>query len=88
MTKQAKDSKVQARIDEDLKNNVKDVLNRLGLNMSAAIDIYFHQIVQTQGLPFSVTVKKPSQETKQALNESREHEGETFEVEEAIEMVE
>lgn len=47
-------SNIQIRIDEKLKNNVKEVLDSVGLDFSSAIKIYFHQIVDKNGIPFEI----------------------------------
>lgn len=45
-------STVQVRIDPKQKQAVKMILEKLGLDFSAAIQLYFHQILAQKGLPF------------------------------------
>ena len=47
---------VVAFIDPELKQEVKQVLNRLGIPMSAAVRMLFQQIAMREGLPFDVTI--------------------------------
>ncbi|WP_252177612.1 type II toxin-antitoxin system RelB/DinJ family antitoxin [Endozoicomonas sp. 4G] len=48
----AKETTVRARIDEALKEEAEEVLRKLGLTTSQAINIYFSQIALRKGLPF------------------------------------
>ncbi|KKP37536.1 MAG: hypothetical protein UR28_C0029G0018 [Candidatus Peregrinibacteria bacterium GW2011_GWF2_33_10] len=48
---------VQIRIDEKIKNQTKEILDGLGLDMSGAIKIYFQQIIINKGIPFKITEK-------------------------------
>jgi DNA-damage-inducible protein J len=42
------------RIDEDLKREAESLFNRIGLNMSSAINIFFRQTVGAQAIPFEL----------------------------------
>ena len=42
------------RIDEDIKRDAEIVFERIGLTMSAAINIFFRQAVRTQAIPFEL----------------------------------
>lgn len=46
-------SAVYARIDTNLKENAEDILSRLGISPSSAIQMLYSQIVLTRGLPFA-----------------------------------
>ena len=54
----AKTSSVFARVDTHIKEQAEAVLDRLGLSMSNAVDIFFRQVIIHQGLPFEVKLKK------------------------------
>lgn len=45
---------VQARIDAKVKKDTKRILDKLGLDFSSAINLYFRQITQKKGIPFRV----------------------------------
>jgi len=42
------------RIDEDLKKDAETLFNRIGLNMSSAINVFFRQAVGAQAIPFEL----------------------------------
>ncbi|WEB70554.1 type II toxin-antitoxin system RelB/DinJ family antitoxin [Aerococcus christensenii] len=47
-------STVTVRMDSKLKEDTREILDSLGLDFSAAINIYFKQINMKQGLPFEI----------------------------------
>lgn len=49
----ANTSAVYARIDTKLKENAEEILSRLGITPSSAIQMLYSQIVLREGLPFS-----------------------------------
>jgi addiction module RelB/DinJ family antitoxin len=49
---------INVRTDGELKARAQGVLNRLGMDMSTAINIYLVQIVEKGGIPMDLTVKK------------------------------
>jgi len=60
-----KTATITVKIDSQLKNNVEDILNRLGLNHSSVIQILYNQIELTNSLPFSVSIPdKPIKKKK------------------------
>ena len=42
------------RIDEDIKRDAETLFNKIGLNMSAAINVFFRQAVRSQAIPFEL----------------------------------
>jgi len=42
------------RIDEELKKEAENLFNRIGLNMSSAINVFFRQSVRAQAIPFEL----------------------------------
>ena len=58
---------VQARMEPELKNRAKEVLSALGLTESAAISLFYAQIINQQRIPFEL--KMPNAETRAALAE-------------------
>ena len=55
-----KTATITVKIDSQLKNNVEDILNRLGLNHSSVIQVLYNQIELTNSLPFSVSIPDKS----------------------------
>jgi addiction module RelB/DinJ family antitoxin len=56
-----KTATLNLRVNPVVKERAEDVLSRLGIPMSTAIDIYLNQISLTGGIPFSVTLPKAPQ---------------------------
>lgn len=61
------ETRINARIDKDLKAEAEQVLAQLGLNTTDLIKLTFRQLVMRQGLPFDVKI--PNDETVAALGE-------------------
>ena len=64
-------SVIQARIETELKENVEEALSSMGLTMSAAINIYFRQIVNQGKIPFDIAVAPKTNPKNVELCESR-----------------
>lgn len=65
---------IQVRIDEKTKKSAKKVLDSIGMDMSSAVKVYFHQIVETQGIPFRLLTENglTMQQEKEILKASKE----------------
>ena len=80
-------STIQVRIDEKTKKSAKKVLDSIGMDMSSAVKIYLHQIVESQGIPFRLLtangltmqqekeILQASEEAKRGINVSGPFEG-------------
>ena len=53
-----KTATLNLRVNPAVKQRAEDVLTRLGIPMSTAIDMYLNQISLTGGIPFAVTLPK------------------------------
>ena len=62
---------ISARVDPELKENVERIFNELGLTSSQAITLFYKQVELLQGLPFSVRLPIPNEETSKAIYEAR-----------------
>ena len=51
-----KTATLNLRVNPITKKLAEDVLSRLGIPMSTAVDIYLRQIILTGGIPFRVTL--------------------------------
>lgn len=51
-----KTATLNLRVNPTVKQRAEDVLARLGIPMSTAIDMYLNQISLTGGIPFAVTL--------------------------------
>ena len=47
-------SNLTIRIDESIKREAETLFNRIGMNMSVAINIFFRQAVREQSIPFEL----------------------------------
>ena len=61
----------QVRIDADIKKEATDLFEKLGLDMSGAVNLFLHQCVLRGGIPFAVEMPKYSQKTLEAFAEAR-----------------
>lgn len=69
-----KTATLNLRVNPTLKSDAESILTRLGIPMSTAVDMYLNQIVLVGGIPFSVTVPKPSADVDASqMNESQIH---------------
>ena len=53
-----KTATLNLRVNPVVKGRAEEVLSRLGIPMSTAIDMYLNQISLTGGIPFEVTLPK------------------------------
>ena len=63
-----KSATVRARIEPELKSKVEDIFHKLGLSTTEAITIFFKQVSQENGIPFSL--KLPNKETLQVFEKT------------------
>ena len=42
------------RIDEDIKREAENLFNKIGMNMSVAINMFFRQALREQAIPFEL----------------------------------
>lgn len=83
----AKDANLSIRVDKEVKEQAEEVLKRLGIPMSSAINIFLNQIILRQGLPFDVKISDPifienltEKELIEMLEEAKKDEGIPFEI--------
>ncbi|PIZ69741.1 MAG: type II toxin-antitoxin system antitoxin, RelB/DinJ family [Candidatus Marinimicrobia bacterium CG_4_10_14_0_2_um_filter_48_9] len=60
----SKSTTVRAMMDPKKKEKVNNILGRLGLNHSEAINIYYSLIEEYKGLPFPLTLPDSGSETE------------------------
>ena len=56
-----KTANVYARIEPEIKNKAEDILKKIGIPASVAINMYYKQIIVSNGIPFKVTADVPKQ---------------------------
>jgi len=63
-----KGSNLTIRIEPNLKKEVSDLFQSLGLDLSTAIEMFYIQALRCHGLPFSVvTDEEPNRKTYMAM---------------------
>ncbi len=60
---------IRARVDENLKANVEELFNKLGLTMTEAITLFLRQCELNQGLPFEIKI--PNKQTKEVIEDAQ-----------------
>ena len=63
---------VNIRMDAELKNNLDQLCNELGMTSSTAVNIFAKAMVRKGGIPFDVRIDVPNQETLEAFKEIEE----------------
>jgi addiction module RelB/DinJ family antitoxin len=51
---------VKARMERELKDDVKQILKKLGLTSSKTVNLLYRQIQLRRGLPFEVQMDRPA----------------------------
>lgn len=51
-----KEATVSARVEADIKSEAEDILRRLGIPVSVAINSLYRQIIYNGGLPFQLVI--------------------------------
>ncbi|CAA6813091.1 MAG: DNA-damage-inducible protein J [uncultured Sulfurovum sp.] len=77
------DTTVRARVDSNLKKEVEEILQEVGLSTSQAITLFLKRIKYEKGIPFELKV--PNAITIQAMEEAEQNDGETISFEEFLE---
>jgi len=60
---------IQIPVDDDVKAKADALFEEMGLTTSDAIRLFLMQCLNSGGLPFTPTVRKPNGQTMAALNE-------------------
>ena len=60
------------RTDAELKAEVEDILEDIGMNMSTAFNCFLAKIRDVGGIPFALTRKSKHQRILEAYNEAKE----------------
>lgn len=72
-----KSTNLYVRIEPDIKEKAEEILSKLGISASSAINMFYKQIILQQGLPFEVKLPSEkitdiSQLSEKELNEKLE----------------
>ena len=61
---------INIRLDEELKNSFSELVDQLGLSMSAAFTLFVKTAVREQRIPFPLELHRYSAQTLKALEEA------------------
>ncbi len=64
-----KTAMLNARIEPELKNEVEEIFEKLGLTTTQAVTLFFKHVKNYKGLPFEVRL--PNATTRRAIDEAR-----------------
>jgi DNA-damage-inducible protein J len=68
-----KTAMIRARTTPAIKETVEGIFEKLGLSTTDAINLFYHQVALTKGIPFEV--KLPNKATKKAIENARSGKG-------------
>ena len=72
----AKTATTHARLTPEIKKEAEDILNKLGISISAAYEMFYRQIIAHKGIPFDLRI--PNKYTLQAMHDARNGKGEKY----------
>lgn len=59
------------RTEKDIKDKADKIFAVLGLNMTTAVNMFLRATIRENGIPFSLKINEPNEETKLAIEEGR-----------------
>lgn len=65
----SKTDMIRARVKPGVKEAAEKIFSKLGLSVTEAITMFYHQVKLHNGLPFEVKI--PNEETQAAMREAR-----------------
>jgi len=65
----ARSAMVRARIEPRLKSEVEAIFQKIGLNASEAITVFYSHVKLSRGMPFDVRI--PNKSSRKTIEESR-----------------
>ena len=65
---------VNVRIDSKIKSEAETVFSQIGLTPTAAINLFYKQVIRTHSIPFELKADIPNESTLKAIAEVEEME--------------
>ena len=65
---------VNIRIDDKVKKDAEEVFDKLGINPTTAINMFYKQVIRTNSIPFELKADIPNSTTLAAIKEVEEME--------------
>ena len=69
----AKTATVSARIDEEVKDQAEDIMRQLGIPVSVVINTLYHQIINKNGIPFTLTLSDTDKDKEKPQKGDKEN---------------
>lgn len=63
------DTSVTIRTTKEVKQEAQALFDSLGMDMATAINVFLRQAIHYRGLPFTVKLDEPNEETLEAIEE-------------------
>lgn len=60
---------INVRINNDIKTNAEKVFKKLGITPTAAITLFYNQVIRTNSIPFELKADLPNDVTVNSINE-------------------
>ena len=67
----AKTDTLHIRVEPNIKVKAENTLNDLGISITEAVNIFLHQVILNDGIPFEIKKPKFNKETLEAIKEAR-----------------
>lgn len=68
-----KKTTIAIRVPEDVKENARSIYEKLGFDLSTAINVFLRKSIECGGFPFEVRHEAPNEETLKAIKDSFDH---------------
>jgi DNA-damage-inducible protein J len=68
MIRMPKTATIHTRIEPEIKSQVDNILNELGISTTEAINLFFRQVIRYRGIPLDLRI--PNAETVSAIDEA------------------
>lgn len=65
---------INIRIDDDVKAKAETIFKMLGMTPTTAINLFYHQVIRTNSIPFELKAEIPDEVTMAAIREVEEME--------------
>ena len=63
---------INVRIDNNVKKGAESVFAKLGITPTAAISLFYNQVIRTNSIPFELKADAPNEKNLKALKEVEE----------------
>lgn len=65
----AKTDTLHIRVEPKTKEKAEQTLNKLGLSITEAVNVFLNQVILNQGIPFKIEIPKYNKETLQVMDD-------------------